>query len=171
MYPIYKGTYERNDGFNPYTATISFLREIYIKGGNDFQRSIDYLESRKDIDVEKLAYHGISGGAAVGPAVLAIENRIKAGIFELGGFYCFKHPPEIDIINFTPRVKCPVLMLNGRYDYRFPLETYSKPMFDLLGTPEEHKRLIIYDTGHGTPRKEKIKEILDWLDRYLGPVK
>ena len=62
-------------------------------------------------------------------------------------------------------------MLNGRFDFFFPVETSQKPMFDLLGTPPEHKRLCVYPTtGHIVPRAELIKEILAWLDRYLGPV-
>jgi hypothetical protein len=43
-------------------------------------------------------------------------------------------------------------------------------MFELLGTPPEHKRLMLYDTDHIPPRAEFIKEILRWLDTYLGPV-
>lgn len=44
-------------------------------------------------------------------------------------------------------------------------------MFRLLGTPKEHKRRVVYETGHNIPWNELIKETLDWLDRYLGPVK
>ena len=33
------------------------------------------------------------------------------------------------------------------------------------------KRHVLYDTGHHVPRSEMIKETLNWLDRYLGPVK
>ena len=62
-------------------------------------------------------------------------------------------------------------MLNGRYDFFFPYETSQKPMFELLGTPSEHKRQVVYETGHSVPRKELVKESLDWLDRYLGPVR
>ena len=43
-------------------------------------------------------------------------------------------------------------------------------MFELLGTPEEHKRLIVYETDHWIDRREVAKETLSWLDRYLGPV-
>jgi len=53
----------------------------------------------------------------------------------------------------------------------FPYETSVKPMFDLLGTPDEHKVMKVYETDHIPPRNEYIKEILAWLDRYLGPVK
>jgi hypothetical protein len=62
-------------------------------------------------------------------------------------------------------------MINGRYDTNFLYETSIKPMFDLLGTPDEHKDLKLYETDHIPPRNEFIKEILAWLDRYLGPVK
>jgi pimeloyl-ACP methyl ester carboxylesterase len=77
----------------------------------------------------------------------------------------------VDLLNFAPRVKVPVLMLNGRFDFIFPLASSQEPMFRLLGTPKEQKRRVVYDTGHDVPRNELIKESLDWLDRYLGPVK
>jgi hypothetical protein len=62
-------------------------------------------------------------------------------------------------------------MLNGRYDTSFPYEFTVKPMFDFLGTPEEHKVLKTYETDHYIPRNELIKESLAWLDKYLGPVR
>jgi len=43
-------------------------------------------------------------------------------------------------------------------------------MFDLLGTPPEHKQHIVYDTDYLPPRNECVKEILAWLDKHLGPV-
>ena len=68
-------------------------------------------------------------------------------------------------------MKIPVLMLNGRYDHFFPVESSQIPLFRLLGTPEKDKKHVIYDTGHAPPRKDFIRETLDWLDKYLGPVK
>jgi hypothetical protein len=62
-------------------------------------------------------------------------------------------------------------MLNGRFDYIFPVEISQEPMFRLLGTPREQKRRVVYETGHDIPQNELIRESLDWLDRYLGPVK
>jgi hypothetical protein len=44
-------------------------------------------------------------------------------------------------------------------------------MFKLLGTPEEQKSHLVYDTGHSVPKNQLIKESLAWLDKYLGPVK
>ncbi len=61
-------------------------------------------------------------------------------------------------------------MLNGRHDFYFPLERSQAPMFRLLATPPADKRHRIFESGHvPNERQEVIKEILDWLDRYLGP--
>jgi dipeptidyl aminopeptidase/acylaminoacyl peptidase len=78
--------------------------------------------------------------------------------------------PEVHPINYVTRVKTPTLMINGRYDSAFVYDTSQKPLFDLLGTPDEHKELKLYETDHIPPRIEFIKETLAWLDRYLGPV-
>lgn len=68
-------------------------------------------------------------------------------------------------------LRVPVLMLNGEHDIVFPLETAQKPLFDLLGTPPQDKRHYKTPAAHAVPRNEAIKETLDWLDRYLGPVR
>ena len=62
-------------------------------------------------------------------------------------------------------------MLNGRYDHTFPVETAQLPYFRSLGTPEKDKKHVIYESGHAPPRKDYIRESLDWLDKYLGPAK
>ncbi len=43
-------------------------------------------------------------------------------------------------------------------------------MFRFRGT-ENNKRRAIFDAGHIPPHDHMIKEGLDWLDRYQGPVK
>ena len=106
----------------------------------------------------------------MGALLPAMEDRIRVCVLVVGGFYFQKSLPEADQLNFTPRVKVPVLMLNGRFDLFCPVGTSQEPMFRLLGTPTEHKRRVVYDTGHDIPRTELIKETLNWLDRYLGPV-
>jgi eukaryotic-like serine/threonine-protein kinase len=74
-------------------------------------------------------------------------------------------------MNFAPRVKQPTLMINGRYDSFFPLETLQEPMFRLLGAPPADKRPVVFDSGPTPPNELLIQETLDWLDRYLAPVK
>lgn len=71
-------------------------------------------------------------------------------------------------INDAPRVTTPVLMLNGRDDFTFPIETSQVPLFELLGTKGGDKRRVLYDGGHVFPFARVQKDMLDWLDKYLG---
>jgi len=109
----------------------------------------------------------MSWGGDLGAIIPAVEERLKASVL-LAGALSGRGRPEANQINYVRRVKVPTLMLNGQYDAGF--ETHEKPMFDLLGTPPAHKQLKLYETDHIPPRNEFIKEILAWLDRYLGPV-
>ena len=170
--PIYKSTFERRDDLkSDYPEPTAFWRDHVIAWSKDVGRSIDYLETRKDIDRGSLAYVGLSWGGAVAPVVLAVENRFKTAVLESGGLEFQQALPEADAINFVTRVRMPVLLLNGRYDHFFPVESSQLPLFRLLGTPEKDKRHVIYETGHAVPRKDFIRESLEWLDKYLGPVK
>ena len=51
---------------------------------------IDYIETRKDLDHEKLAYYGVDTGAYLGNILGAIEKRIKVLLLAGGGFYLGK---------------------------------------------------------------------------------
>jgi predicted Ser/Thr protein kinase/poly(3-hydroxybutyrate) depolymerase len=174
VYPVYKGTFERRskDSPSPYPFQANSFQaiEARIQQVKDFRRSVDYLETRPDIDIKKLAYMGISWGGRMAPIILAVEDRLRAAVVILGGLEAGSRP---EIINSTyiRRVKMPVLMLNGRYDLSRPYETSAKPMFDLLGTPKEDKSQKVYETDHFIPLNELIKETLAWLDKYLGPTK
>ena len=173
LFPIYKGTFERGGGPKPiyWPNTSSTYRDNVIFWSKDLSRSIDYLETRQDINANELAYEGYSWGAAMGGLLPAVETRFKALILIAPGFLLQEPLPEVDQLNFAPHVKAPVLMLNGRYDFLWPPRISQEPMFRLLGTPTEHKRRVVYDTGHDVPRTEMIRESLNWLDKYLGPVK
>jgi serine/threonine protein kinase len=172
LFPVYKGTFERGsdaltkiyigDDSHQYT-------EFFVKVVKDFKRSIDYLETRPDIDCAKLAYLGFSWGGNCGTIIPAVEERLKASMLISGGMRGYALP-EVNEINYITRVNIPTLMLNGRYDMSFPYETRVKPMFDLLGTPKKQKELKLYNTDHIVPQNEVIKEALIWLDRFLGPV-
>jgi eukaryotic-like serine/threonine-protein kinase len=169
--PIYKSTYERNDGLTSTypNMTVSY-RDHYIQWTKDIRRTIDYLETRADVQKDKIAFLGVSWGARIGTTVPAVEPRIKVNVLISPGFRPQRALPEVDQINFVPRVTIPTLMLNGRYDYIFPHENSQLPLFRRLGTPSEHKRQMIYDAGHLIPISTIATEITAWLDRYLGKV-
>ena len=169
MFPEYKNTFERLTAV-PDPGT-SAERDDTIAQAKDLRRSVDYLETRSDIDHTRLAYYGISFGAILGPINVAVENRFKTAVFAAGGCDRWKELPEADPFNYAPHVKIPVLMLNGRYDLMIPLDTCQVPLFRALGTPAQDKQHVLFDSGHVPPLIPWIKETLNWLDHYLGPVK
>ncbi|MBV9085244.1 MAG: protein kinase, partial [Acidobacteriaceae bacterium] len=169
LYPIYMDTFERHRSGTP---TDVERRERMIEWSKEVRRSVDYLDTRTDIDHSRIAYMGASMGAAYAPILAAFEGRFRAIILQDAGFF-FRHPaPDIDQINFAPRLKAPTLMVSGRYDFTFPYETSQLPMFRLLGAPPGQKRHAVFNTAHDVSimRNELIREVLDWLDRYLGRV-
>jgi dienelactone hydrolase len=177
LFPVYKGTFERHFNEQPDIWSVpQTFRDWVIQLEKDLCRSVDYLETREDIDSDRIAYYGMDAGAGFGPMALAVEQRFKAAVLVVGGFVDWEIMEElhaIDPLNHTPRVRTPVLMINGREDFSFPLESSVRPMYERLGTPEPHKELRVYPGGHGILSlfsKQIRGDVLSWLDRYLGPV-
>ncbi len=170
--PILKSTYERRDSLHSDLPDSSiFWRQHVVMWSQDMRRTLDYLSSRPDMDSTRFAYFGYSWGSNQAPINLAIEPRFKAAVLYVAGLTMELGRPEVDPLNFLPRVKQPVLMLNGKYDFFFPLELAQKPFFELLGTPSDEKKWIVYEGGHDVPRTALISETLKWFDKYLGPVR
>jgi pimeloyl-ACP methyl ester carboxylesterase len=102
----------------------------------------------------------------------AAGPRFRTLVLVGGGLGSEQDPPEIDALNFAPRVRVPVLMINGSHDFIFPLETSQIPLFRLFALPENAKRHYVFEGGHVPPRLQEVaRETLDWLDRHLGPVR
>ena len=145
LYPVYKGTFERSSPEymsllnDPKLVNTYALTELMAQEIKDIRRSIDYLQSRSDIDGKKIAYLGMSWGASMGAIIPAVEDRFKASVLIAGGLSGLGRPESCDV-NYVNHVRTPTLMLNGKYDVFCPPETSSKPMFDLLGTSPENKR-------------------------------
>jgi dienelactone hydrolase len=172
--PIIKGAFERSsDRFTPMTRREGALwREYVVAYAQDVLRTLDYLDTRSDVDHEHMGYLGFSRGAALGPIVLALEpTRLKTAVLQIPGMYLARPGPEVDVINFLPHVKQPTLVLSGKFDFLFPEKRAQLPFFQWLGTPADQKHQVSYDSGHNLPPAESIRDALDWLDRTLGPVK
>jgi dienelactone hydrolase len=174
LFPVYKGTYERQGDIHRIRAEgkhTVYYRDIVVEMSKDLRRSIDYLETRDDIDTDNLAYAGLSWGGILGSIMMATESRFKTGIFLKGGICACERHPAIDPADFAPRVKVPVLMLSGEHDSILEKKTAQEPLFSLLGSSE--KQHITYPGGHGLAweyRKDYERDIREWLERYLGPV-
>ena len=102
--PVFKGTFQRYDDFDSIPYTSPAYRAHVIAWSNDLGRSIDYLQSRPDIDGAKIAFAGSSLGAKMGPLLIALEPRIKAAVLLAGGL-SLTHPPRKSIPS-TSRPAC-----------------------------------------------------------------
>ena len=166
MCPIYKGTFERIDEQEPVVLEGHQTLQWFTIWTKDFSRSIDYLETRSDIDCSRIGYYGFSLGGLMGGIIPAVEDRLKVNILIVGGLH-----GDGAMVSFVSRIKIPTLMLNGKYDYTSPFDNNVKPFYEFLGTPEKDKKLIPYETDHYVPKNEMIREVLSWCDNYLGTVK
>ena len=173
--PIWKQTAQRYD---PYPTADSperadFARRVALAWYEDVATTIDYLESREDIDDEHLGFIGNSWGGYRSAVFLAIEKRFDAAVLIAGGApYWPQAHPMYDPNNYFPRMTLPVLMINGRNDHLFLYENSQKRMFEQLGAPASDKKHIVYDSGHiDFPPNSVAREVSDFFDDYLGPLR
>ena len=169
-FPIYKGIFERRVGNVRVRAPFdtAAYRDNTIDAVKDLRRTVDYLETRREIDSNALAYFGYSWGGVTGPTALAQEPRLRAAVIDIGLLPSMASTPEVDPVNALPRVRVPTLMLSGEFDAMVPVRD-ARRYFDLIGVPTADKHHVIVIGGHFIPRDVLIRETLDWLDRYLGP--
>jgi eukaryotic-like serine/threonine-protein kinase len=171
LYPIYQDTYERR--VKEVLPGASQDMTLTVERFKDLGRSLDYLQTRPDIDGRRLAYLGVSMGAAEGViyATLA-QDRFRTVVLLDGGFFLGPAPAGRDQVDFAPRLTKPVLMVNGRYDFSFSLEKAQLPLYRMLGTPPADKRHVVLPTPHDVraDRADLVREVLGWLDKYLGRV-
>lgn len=175
--PMWDSSFSRGRGWSGDFANEpdryrEFTRSRTMHWRQDLGSALDYLETRQDIDSDRIGYLGISFGAIQPISLLAVEPRLKTALLVAGGLGGDSHHPLVKPVNHAPRVTMPVLMLNGRYDYGLPLEVRQKPLFELLGTPSKQKKHVVYEAGHvGFPVQQQRREIGAWLDKHLGKVR
>jgi dienelactone hydrolase len=168
VYPVYKGTYERTAA--PPGPDTTAGRETLIQDSKDLGRSLDYLETRAEFDPNRIAIMGESMGAALEVYLAAVEERVKAVIMLDGGFYSEKPLPGTDQVDFAPHIKAPTLLICGKFDWIF---LGKDALLRMLGAPAADKKAVTFDTAHDVSeqRADLVREVLAWLDKYLGKVK
>lgn len=83
---VYKGTWERADGLeSTWPSATHRHKDAVIRQVKDFKRTVDYLASRTEFDLSRLAYFGNSWGGRMAAIVPAVDTRVKANIVVLGG--------------------------------------------------------------------------------------
>ena len=117
IYPILKGTFERKgnllegaQGLLEARDKLWQSKDLTVMKVKDISRTLDYLTTRSDMDVERIALLGFSSGGYQAPLPCAADHRFKVCLIVCGG------APYPEILGFAQRVKIPVQMVNGRYD-------------------------------------------------------
>jgi formylglycine-generating enzyme required for sulfatase activity len=159
----------RPAGFvRPPIATVEFA-DLVVDRVTDLRRGLDYLATRTDVDMARIAGVAPSAGSVLGLILGALENRYRAFVFigaGLPGSYR-AISAAANPINFAASIRAPKLILQGRYDEDTPLRTATEPFFKLLSEP---KRLALYDGGH-VPSVEVLMSLTTgWLEERMGRV-
>ncbi len=166
--PMYFNTYNREKILKTFWASESEdYKDAIIKIGQDYKRTLDYIESRNDFDFSKMSYFGYSWGSTTSNYLLAIDDRIKAAVICVGGLMLQKSKKEVEAHYYVRRIKTPILHIIGKEDGIFGYEENYKPWKKLIGTPKDKLKLIELDNvGHGLPRDTIIKHHSNWIKAH-----
>jgi len=152
-------------------------------------RAIDYLQTRPEVDPEKIGMTGRSGGAAMTWFTASVDPRIKVAVPVMGiSTYAANlvedtqkhHCDCMFVINahrhgmlhqgalIAPR---PLLMAHGSLDVLFPVAGYEEfeqkvgQLYESYGRREAFRNIVV-ETKHADSdflREQAIR----WFDRYL----
>ncbi len=156
----------------------------------DSLRAIDYLATRDDVDLNRLATLGLSMGSTMAWWVAALDERVKVCVdlccltdFQalldadgLDGHGVYYYVPRLLQHFSTAEINAliaprPHLSLAGNFDKLTPragldrVDTALRDVYAELGASEAWK-LVRYDTGHFETAAMRV-EILSFLGRFL----
>ncbi|MDO6603132.1 alpha/beta hydrolase [Arenibacter palladensis] len=153
-------------------------RDIISQTVFDLRRAVDFIETREELDAQRIGYYGISLGGITGTIFCGIDNRIKVPIVALaGGQLNLLYEKEaltkeakdfvsiIEPLNFVKQIAPrPLLMLNAKNDEIVP-PLMSRLLFKAA---EEPKEIIWYDAKHrDAPIDIIYGDGLNWFKKYL----
>lgn len=153
-------------------------RDIISQTVFDLRRAVDFIETRKELDTQRIGYYGISLGGITGTVFCGVESRIKVPIVALAGgqlnlLYEKKALSKeakdfvsiIEPLNFVKQIAPrPFLMLNAKNDEIVP------PLMStlLFKGAKEPKEIIWYDAKHrDAPLDIIFGDGLNWFKKYL----
>ncbi len=153
--------------------------------------ALDYLASRPEVDADRLGATGISMGATRTWWLMALDERLKAGVavacltryqnllahqgLKYHGIYYYvpdmlaHFDTEAVIALIAPRA---LLCQNGDQDEGSPvdgireIEARARPAWELSGAGDRFRSVVYPGVGH-VYLPEMWRETLAWLDRHL----
>ena len=144
-------------------------RDGLISWIGDMQRGLDYLQTRSDIDRQKIAFWNDST-YFLGVPNAAINQRYSVVILVASGGQSaalYRLPADINPFHFAPHIRAPKLVLNGRYDDECP-EIVVRPFYELLQAPKKRAQ---FEGAHMPTPEVAVPIINGFLDETLGPVR
>ncbi len=142
------------------------FRRMLTHSTVDIRRTLDYLATRRDIDMERIGVIGYSMGGIMSFQLAALDDRVKVGVSCVG-------PPRIpnrlldpfSAYQFAPRIQgTPFMVLMGRKDDRLYSVEEARKLHDLIHSPV--KELRLYDTGHHLP-SSYVDDAIGWFSDHL----
>jgi len=160
----------RPAGYVPPDPRTAEFRDLIYNRITDIRRGLDYLATRNDVDMHRMALYAPSAGAHLGLILAAVEDRYTAVVFQGAGVLPeeVNNVPEGNPINFAPHIRAKLMVIHGRYDEDTPLKTQAEPLFKILHEP---KRLVLYDGSHVPSTELYVTNVNAFLDETLGPVR
>ncbi len=153
-----------------------FDRETFAQTCGDYSRAVDYLQTRPEVDVGRLAYVGISWGAITGITFAAYEPRIRAFVSLVGGGGFVAKvlggneeanqdlDPVHQVARIAPR---PILFINATKD-----QMIARPFAEALHKAAGPNAKVVWvDTDHefrGTDRDKVAHTVVQFVEESLG---
>jgi dienelactone hydrolase len=154
----------------------------------DLRRAVDLLRARSDVDGARIAYLGISYGAAMGGLLAGVEHRIATFVLAVGDGGLVEHfgprrdaggslpslPADrrrrwlnamqpIEPLRYITRASAPLFLQSGRQDNLVPpadARRYQR-------AAPEPKQVKWYDSGHQLPPQATCDQAR-WLSEHVG---
>lgn len=150
---------------------INRLREMAVQTVVDYRRAIDYLETRKEIDPNRIGVIGYSLGGVESFVLTGVDPRIKVLTACVTPSIIRQRWPDqhnlsaIAPTNFVRSIqRQPTLMLMGRNDESQYTVEEAQALYSLI--EGESKELVFYDSGHRLPA-EHVSKALEWFKKHL----
>jgi len=155
-----------------------WTRDILSQTVFDLRRAVDFIQTRDELDHERIGYMGISLGGIIGTVFCGIDQRVKVPVIVLAGgnmnlMFGMDALSEdtkdylsiIDPVNFVGMISPrPLLMINARNDDVIPPLT-SKLLFKAAKKPRE---IIWYPTKHhDLPIDKAYPDGIHWFNEHL----
>ena len=156
---------------------------------HDVQRAIDYLQTRQDLDADRLGIYGYSMGGTTAWAAAAVESRIKT--VALGGCLieyqtalrvrrdASWHAWVPGVAKFTSRAELvstiaprPLLAIHGEDDFPIegvqPVVDAAAEKYSQYGCPERFRSVMLAgDHAQAAADKRLRLELKDWFTKWL----